>query len=88
MFTEHLACRFAHRIICVSRSLREKAITLGLTSTDRLMDVLALPSHREGFGSVVLEAYDAGIPVVAARATGLVDAVADGETGLLFPIVM
>ena len=51
-----------------------------------LMDVLVLPSHREGFPNVVLEAYAAGKPVVAARATGTVDAVVDGETGLLFPV--
>ena len=51
-----------------------------------LMDVLVLPSHREGFPNVVLEAYAAGKPVVAARATGIVDAVMDGETGLLFAI--
>ena len=197
---EHLACHFANRVICVSRSLREKAIAFGLTTQERsvvlgsgscngvnasqfaptpertmraselrlelgippdapvigfvgrltrdkgiselveafrgisnefpdlrllllglleeedrldsetrkylethpriilagyiedtssyyaLMDILALPSHREGFGNVVLEAYAAGKPVVAARATGLVDAVMDGETGLLFPV--
>jgi glycosyltransferase involved in cell wall biosynthesis len=51
-----------------------------------LMDVLVLPSHREGFPNVVLEAYAAGKPVVAARATGILDAVVDGETGLLFPV--
>jgi glycosyltransferase involved in cell wall biosynthesis len=51
-----------------------------------LMDILVLPSHREGFPNVILEAYAAGKPVVAARATGTIDAVVDGETGLLFPI--
>ena len=51
-----------------------------------LMDVLVLPSHREGFPNVVLEAYAAGKPVVAARVTGVVDAVVDGETGLLFAV--
>jgi glycosyltransferase involved in cell wall biosynthesis len=51
-----------------------------------LMDVLVLPSHREGFPNVVLEANAAGIPVAAARATGSVDAVIHGETGLLFPV--
>ena len=200
MFTEHMACRFAHRIICVSRSLREKAVALGLTTRERtvvfglgscngvnasnfaptpartmravelrlelgiplqapvlgfvgrvtrdkgiselveaflllsnefsdlrllllgpieegdkvddktrkylethpriivagvtldtgpyyaLMDILVLPSHREGFGTVVLEANAAGRPVVAARVTGIIDAVVDGETGLLFPV--
>jgi glycosyltransferase involved in cell wall biosynthesis len=49
-------------------------------------DIVVLPSHREGFPNVVLEAYAAGKPVVAARATGTIDAVVDGETGLLFPI--
>lgn len=51
-----------------------------------LVDVLVLPSHREGFPNVVLEAHAAGKPVVAARATGAIDAVVDGETGLLFPV--
>jgi glycosyltransferase involved in cell wall biosynthesis len=51
-----------------------------------LMDILVLPSHREGFPNVVLEAHASGKPVVAARATGVVDAVVDGKTGLLFPV--
>lgn len=51
-----------------------------------LMDVFVLPSHREGLPNVVLEAQAAGKPVVAARATGVVDAVTDGETGLLFTV--
>jgi glycosyltransferase involved in cell wall biosynthesis len=51
-----------------------------------LMNAFILPSHREGLPNVVLEAQAAGIPVVAARATGIVDAVVNGETGLLFPV--
>ncbi len=50
------------------------------------MDVLALPTYREGFPTVVLEAHAAGKPVVAARATGAVDAVIDGVTGILVPV--
>ena len=46
-------------------------------------DVLCLPSYREGFGSVVIEAAAAGLPAVASRIYGLVDAVVDGCTGLL-----
>jgi len=51
-----------------------------------LMDVFVLPSHREGLPNVILEAQAACKPVGAARATGIVDAVADEETGLLFPV--
>lgn len=51
-----------------------------------VMDVFAFPTHREGFGNVALEAHSAGKPVVAARATGAVDAVIDGVTGILVPV--
>jgi glycosyltransferase involved in cell wall biosynthesis len=51
-----------------------------------VMDVLALPSHREGFPNVALEAQAAGKPVVAARSTGVVDAVIDGTSGILVPV--
>ncbi len=58
----------------------------------RLADVFVMPSgvlrdreglKFEGFGIVYLEAAAAGLPVVAARAGGAVDAVVDGATGLL-----
>ena len=51
-----------------------------------VIDVLALPTHREGFPNVALEAAAAGKPVAATRATGVVDAVVDGVTGLLSAI--
>lgn len=51
-----------------------------------LADVVVLPSHREGLPTVVLEAHAAGKAVVGARATGIVDVVAHGKTGLLFPV--
>lgn len=46
-------------------------------------DVLCLPSYREGFGSVVIEAAAVGIPTIASRIYGLTDAVVEGETGML-----
>jgi glycosyltransferase involved in cell wall biosynthesis len=47
------------------------------------VDVLCLPSYREGFGSVVIEAAAVGIPAIASRIYGISDAVVEGETGLL-----
>jgi glycosyltransferase involved in cell wall biosynthesis len=47
------------------------------------MDVLVLPTYREGFPNVPLEAAAMGLPVVATRVPGCVDAVVDGETGML-----
>lgn len=46
-------------------------------------DVFCLPSYREGFGLVLIEAGAVGIPVVASRIYGITDAVVEGETGLL-----
>ncbi len=52
------------------------------------VDVFALVSRRydllvEGFGIAVMEASASGVPVLAGREAGLIDAVRDGETGFL-----
>ena len=47
------------------------------------MDLLCLPSHREGCPNVPLEAAAMELPVVAFRVPGMVDAVEDGVTGRL-----
>lgn len=47
-------------------------------------DVFIMPSRDETFGIVVLEAWSAGLPVLASAAGGLKRLVRDGENGLLF----
>lgn len=49
------------------------------------MQVLALPTYREGLPNVPLEASAMEIPVVATNIPGCVDAVIDGVTGTLVP---
>ena len=48
-------------------------------------DFLLIPSHREGFGSVVIEAAACGIPSIGTNIYGLSDAIIDGKTGILIP---
>ena len=50
-----------------------------------LMDVLVIPSAREGFGLVAVEGMLHSLPVIASRVGGLQDIVLDGETGFLVP---
>ncbi len=57
-----------------------------MPSIYRTLDLLVLPTYREGFGTALLEAAAMGLPVVATRIPGCVDAVRDGETGLLVPV--
>jgi len=49
------------------------------------LDVLVLPTYREGLPQVLLEAAAMQVPVVATRVTGCTDAVLDGTTGTLVP---
>jgi glycosyltransferase involved in cell wall biosynthesis len=49
------------------------------------MDVLVLPTYREGLGTVLLEAAAMELPTIATRIPGCVDAVLDRKTGVLIP---
>jgi glycosyltransferase involved in cell wall biosynthesis len=51
----------------------------------RAMDVMVLPSWREGFPNAALEAGATGIPVICTFSTGARDAVIPEVTGLLIP---
>lgn len=52
----------------------------------RTADLLAVPSRYEPFGTVMVEAWQTGTPLVAAAAQGPAATVEDGENGLLVPI--
>jgi glycosyltransferase involved in cell wall biosynthesis len=49
----------------------------------RQSSALVLPSRRETFGSVLVEALACGVPVVATRCGGTEDIVVSGELGEL-----
>lgn len=51
-----------------------------------LIDLLVLPTRREGFPNVVLEAAASGIPTVTTSATGAIDSVLNDETGVIVPV--
>jgi glycosyltransferase involved in cell wall biosynthesis len=51
----------------------------------RAMDLMVLPTRREGFPNAVLEAAATGVPVITTIATGSRDSVVPEVTGLLIP---
>jgi glycosyltransferase involved in cell wall biosynthesis len=71
----------------VEKSFSGKLIRVGFTTEPEAYfnaaDLFCLPSHREGFGSVLIEAAACGRTSVASNIYGISDAVIDGCTGLL-----
>ncbi|WP_028544285.1 N-acetyl-alpha-D-glucosaminyl L-malate synthase BshA [Paenibacillus taiwanensis] len=51
-----------------------------------LADVLLLPSEKESFGLVALEAMACGVPTIGSEAGGIPELVTHGETGYLAPV--
>ena len=73
----------------ISSKDRHKLIFSGFTGEpERFMaaaDILCLPSHREGFGMVALEAAACEIPTIGSDIYGIRDAIVHKQTGLLVP---
>lgn len=80
-------------------ALKKQAARLGLDQRIRFLgwrrdgaallaacDFFVCPSRIEPLGNVVLEAWAAGKPVIAAAAAGPVEIMTDGRSGLLAPI--
>ena len=49
-------------------------------------DVLILPSYREGYPGVIIEAFSVGVPVIATNLQGIAEIVKDKESGILVPL--
>jgi glycosyltransferase involved in cell wall biosynthesis len=54
-------------------------------SLHKAFDIFVMSSVTEGLGTSLLDAMAAGKPIVATRAGGIPEVVADGETGILVP---
>lgn len=72
------------------KGLGSRCVHVGLTDDAwryySVIDLFCLPTRREGFPNVVLEAAAAGIPTVTTKATGAIDSVIDGVTGFLVDV--
>jgi glycosyltransferase involved in cell wall biosynthesis len=49
-------------------------------------NVLCLPSYREGFGTVIIEAAAMGVPTIGSNIYGITDAIENNQTGLLHEV--
>ena len=75
----------ASRVLRSDPRIRLAGYVESMPATYGVMDVVVLPTLREGFPQVPLEAAAMERPVVATAVTGCVDAVVHGETGTLVP---
>lgn len=82
---ENLSERLAEKILTSAKTLRLFGETKTPAELMNAADILCLPSYREGFGSVVVEASSTCLPVIVSDIYGLRDSIAPGETGLVFP---
>ena len=82
---------FDVKIMRLEQKLSGKIHRVGFTKSPEYYmstaDIFCLPSYREGFGSVIIEAAAIGLPAIASRIYGVIDAVDDEVTGLLYEVM-
>ena len=67
-------------------SIRHLEFTEDMPNVYAASDLVVLPSHREGFPNVPLEAAAMRLPVVTTNAVGCIDSVRHGVTGKVVPV--
>ena len=67
------------------KRIRYTGFVADTTPYYRAMDLFVLPTHREGFPNVALEAAACGLAVITTESTGSRDAVLAEVTGLIIP---
>lgn len=72
--------------IATDPAIRQVGLVTDVVPFYGLMDVLVLPTYREGLGYTSLEAQALEIPVVTTTATGAIDTVVEGVTGFHVPV--
>jgi len=70
--------------------MEDKVIFLGkqdeVSRLISLADLVLLPSAKESFGLVILEAMACGVPAITSDAGGIPEVVEHGKTGFLSPV--
>lgn len=70
-------------------NIKDNIIDLGFVNNHyqflSVCNLMCLPSHREGFGSIVIDAAAIGVPTIGFKIPGLVDSISDNYSGKLIP---
>ena len=78
------------QIIDILGRYRTRCFFTGFTDVPKdiigMSDFLCLPSLREGFGNVIIEAAAMKIPAIGSNIYGIKDAIKNNKTGLLFDL--
>ncbi len=76
--------------LCVDLNLNGRVRFLGwrndVTALMKTADLFVCPSRHEGLGSIVMESWAHGCPIIATASQGPGEVIEDGVTGLLTPV--